>query len=253
VRLQNEMLAALSPSDLGRLHPYLVTFSAPSGRTLFRAGDLVEHVYFPSSAVLSVVTPMADGREVESQTVGRESGVGLAGAMSGLPAANRVFAQVAGEVIRIPAMILRRQARESGTLMDAILRHMDLANSQSEQAAACNALHDAQSRLAKWLLMTQDRVRGDVLPLTQEYLAAMLGIQRTSVSMIAATMKADTVIKYTRGRICISDREKLEDLACECYAASQARLAEVGAYNEVRRGASVAEFTDPQTTAMGPN
>ncbi len=233
MHVQNDMLAALAPSDLGRLRPYLGTISAARGRTLHRSGETIDTVYFPTSAVLSIVTLMADGREVESQTVGFESCVGLAGAMSGLPAINRAFAQVAGDLIQLPAAVLRRQVRESATLMDLVLRHIDLAGSQSEQASACNALHDAQPRLAKWLLMTQDRARGDALPLTQEYLAIMLGIQRTTVTAIAASMKAEKVIKYSRGVIVILDRAKLEALACECYGAGRSRLSQIGKSREI--------------------
>lgn len=214
----------MSAEDLAALAPFMTETPLIGGQELFRVGDRVSDICFPSSAIISIVTPMIDGRSVESATVGFEGAAGLIAGLSGEPAASRVFAQVAGGAIKMPAAKLRARALASPTLMMLILRHIDVSMNQARQSVACNALHDLPSRLARWLLMTEDRIGGPVLPLTQEYLSMMLGVQRTTVTSAALSLKRGGQIVYVRGAITVVDRSRLEHTACECYATDRERF-----------------------------
>lgn len=227
MQLRNEMLCALAAADLKAITPFLREITLRPDEILSEAGDLVRRVYFPSSAVLSVFIIMTDGRAVASATVGYEGASGLTGAMSRLPAAGRTLAQVGGGAIEVDAQHLRRLAGASPTLRETIFRFVDLSARQTEQAVACNVLHPAGPRLARWLLVTQDRTGEPVLPMTQEYLAITLGVQRTTVTKVAAELKAAGLITYARGAIRIRDRAGLERAACECYVARRERWPEV--------------------------
>ena len=224
MNFRNYLLSAMDDGDMAALGPSLTEVALLAGQVLHPAGEMIDMVYFPSSAVVSVVTPTLDGRSVESATVGFESLAGLSAALSGEPSGSRVFTQVGGGAIRLPAARLRDRALESPSLMQLLLRHMDAGICQAQQSVACNALHDAGPRLARWLLMTQDRVAGPVIPLTQEYLAIMLGVQRTTVTLVASALKRAGLIKYRRGVITILDRDGLERESCECYAVSSQRF-----------------------------
>jgi CRP-like cAMP-binding protein len=181
-------------------------------------------VWFPTTAVLSVVTVMTDGRTVESDTVGRESAVGILAALGKAVSTSRTFTQIPGEAVRLPAVALRRQANESARLRTLLMRHA-LANlAQAHQSVACNALHDVGARISRWLLMSQDRTASDGVRLTQEYLAFMVGVQRTTVTRLLAELADDDIIAKHRGRIDILDRDRLEARVCECYATVQANL-----------------------------
>jgi CRP-like cAMP-binding protein len=218
VIFRNYLLRALSADDLTALIPVMRELTLPAGQVLYAVGGPVEAVHFPSTAVLSVVTRMRDGRSVETATVGFESAVGLLPGLGHLPAPSGIFAQIGGAAISIPAAALRQRAIASPQFMQMVLRFAQSNASQADQSVACNALHNVVARLARWLLMTDDRVGNNMVPLTQEYLAVMVGVQRTTVSAAAAELKAAGLIRYVRGRIEIIDRPGLEDRACECYA-----------------------------------
>lgn len=224
VNFRNYFLASMNAADLEALSPFLTETALSNGQVLATPGDRLENIYFPSSAVISIVTPMRDGRSVESGTIGFESVVGLISALSGEPSPNRIFAQIGGGAIRAPVAKLRERCFASPSLMRLALSHIDATACQEQQSVACNALHDASARLARWLLMTQDRVDGPLLPLTQEYLAIMLGVQRTTVTATAVALKKSGLINYQRGAITIADRPGLERHACECYAVGHARF-----------------------------
>ncbi len=200
----------------------------PAGQVLYAVGDVVDAVHFPSTAVLSVVTNMRDGRSVETATVGFESAVGLLSGLGDLPAPSSIFAQIGGAAISVSSEALRQRAAQSPAFMRLILRFAQSNASQSDQSVACNALHNVSARLARWLLMTDDRVGNDTVPLTQEYLAVMVGVQRTTVSAAAAELKAANLIRYVRGRIEIIDRPGLERRACECYGVIHEAFARLG-------------------------
>ena len=224
MNFRNYLLSAIEPEDMAALGPFLTETALSAGQLLHQDEHTVEVIYFPSSAVASVVTPTRDGRSVESATIGFESVTGLPSALSGEPSSSRIFTQVAGTAICLPASRLRERAFQSAALLQLLLRHMEANISQAQQSVACNALHEAGQRLARWLLMTQDRVSGPVVPLTQEYLAIMLGVQRTTVTLVASAFKRAGLIDYRRGAITILDRAGLEREACECYALSKTRF-----------------------------
>jgi CRP-like cAMP-binding protein len=216
VKFRNFLLASLDETDRRALMPDLSEVSFSQGQVLFEVGDEAESVYFPSSAVVSVVTVMRDGRSAESHTIGRESGVGLVNAAGKVAVQSRVFAQVGGAALRLPAPALRRQLASSQTLAEQLMRHVHASLLQAQQFTACNVLHHADQRLARWLLMTADRTGSASFPLTQEYMAVMTGVQRTTVSALANQFKDRGLIRYSRGNIEILDEPGLEKTACEC-------------------------------------
>jgi CRP-like cAMP-binding protein len=231
VQFRNFLLSALTEADLAALSPGLVEVNLSRGQVLFEPEQLVDSIYFPGSACMSVITLMNDGTAVEAATVGRESAVGLMDAITGLPAHMRTFAQIGGSALRVSAKLFRTRMFESPALLELSLKHMRAAALQAEQGVACNVAHDVHSRLARWLLMTQDRTGSADFPLTQEYMAVMTGVQRSTVSMVAASFKKSGIIDYTRGAVSVLNRPALERRACECYAV-------VGrAFEQLRNGA----------------
>lgn len=197
--------------------PHMEEVSLHQAQVIFETDELVDAIYFPGSACISIVTLMADGKAVETATVGRESAVALLDAITGQPTRARHFAQVPGSATRVPAAAFNARMHESHDLLMLTLRHARAIGVQAEQGVACNATHDVHGRLARWLLMTEDRVGAPRFPLTQEYMAVMTGVQRSTVSVMAAALKKAGVIDYSRGSVTIRDRAGLVEHACECY------------------------------------
>jgi CRP-like cAMP-binding protein len=184
---------------------------------LSEPGEEPERVYFPHIGMISLLAIMADGKAVETATVGRE---GVVGAMAGLGLhipLTRAVVQVPLVASRIAAVPFRRVVQASDTLRDMIVRYNDVLLGQVQITAACNALHPIQKRLARWILQTRDRIDTDSVPLTQELLSEMLGVRRSSISEIANRLQATGLIRYSRGMIEIVNRPELEAAACECY------------------------------------
>ncbi|MDQ0466594.1 CRP-like cAMP-binding protein [Caulobacter ginsengisoli] len=217
MNFRNAFLAAVDVADLGVISPHLLEISLQRGDAVLEVGDMPAHVVFPGSAVISVVTVMEDGRCVETATIGHESGVAMLDAAIDEPVKSRVFTQITGSAIRLPASVFRERLTQSPNFLRLALRHARANARQTEQHVACNMLHDLDRRLAKWLLMTADRVGGDRFMLTQDYMAVMTGAQRTTVSATAARLKTAGLVAYTRGQVNILDRAGLERRACECY------------------------------------
>jgi CRP-like cAMP-binding protein len=217
----NHFLDSLDDADIVRLRPHLENVHLARGDVLDEPGQPIASVYLPIHSILSVVTVMRDGSQIESRTVGRESGYGLLHALGSPISYERMLVQVSGPAWRVPLAMLKAVAVESGPLTRAIVHHAQATLIQSAQAVACNSLHGAEQRLCRWLLMTQDRLASDLVPLTQEHLAIMLGVQRTTVTALASELQAKGYIAYSRGRITIRDRAALERSACECYEAIQ--------------------------------
>ncbi len=217
----NHVLANISEADAQRVFTAISVNTFEFNKILSEPGGDVDTVYFPVGAVLSVLNMMEDGRCVESSTIGREGAFGLIHAMGAPVSLNRVVVQVRGDCLTIPAEPFRQAALESPPLLNMVVRHIQAELAQTGQGVACNALHEVEPRLCRWLLMTQDRMVGDVeiVPLTHEYLALMLGIHRTSVTVAARALQRRGLIDYARGKIHILSREGLEQGACECYAA----------------------------------
>jgi CRP-like cAMP-binding protein len=212
------MLDYLDERDLDLLMPHLTEIYLEQNAILAEPGRQVEAAYFPTGAVLSVITIMEEGQGVEACTIGHESAYGLLHALGSSLALERVISQIGGSALKIPTSRLKAVAAKSTSLTDLMIRHVQVNVAQSQQSVACNAIHHVESRLCRWLLMSQDRTKNGKLPLTQEFLGYMLGVQRTTVTGAARALQSAGLIRYVRGQIEIVDRPGLEDGACECYA-----------------------------------
>lgn len=221
---RNQLLRRLTDSDRTALASDLQPVFLASGDILYEPDYPVDWVYFPTTAVLSVVTVMADGRTVESDTIGYESVVGALAALGGSPAVGRTFVQIAGEALRIQSSRIRHQADASANFRRLLIRHAYANLAQAHQSAACNALHELEQRLCRWLLMSQDRTASTQVRLTQQYLATMLGVQRTTVTETLRGLADKGLIRRGRARIEILNRPRIEALACECYETVQDNL-----------------------------
>ncbi|RAK58711.1 Crp/Fnr family transcriptional regulator [Phenylobacterium hankyongense] len=217
----NHFLDSLTSRDIRALKPHLSRVELERNRVLDEVGQPIAAVYLPIDSILSVVTVMQSGAQVESRTIGRESGYGLLNALGSPISYERMLVQCGGRAWRAPLPTLRELGLRSPTLTQAIVRHAQATIIQSAQSTACNTLHSAEQRLCRWLLLTQDRLRSDVVPLTQEHLSIMLGVQRTTVTAVASQLQERGSISYVRGKITIRDRPDLLRGACECYAAIQ--------------------------------
>jgi CRP-like cAMP-binding protein len=215
----NHFLDSLGDGDVARLRDDLGDVSFERNAVLDHAGGVMHFAYFPVDSILSVLTVMRDGAQVESRTIGREGGYGLLQALGAPISYERTICQVGGRTWRLPLDTLRAAAGASPVIREAIVRHAQASLLQAAQSTACNTLHRAEQRLCRWLLLTQDRLAADVLPLTQEHLSIMVGVQRTTVTATALQLQERGVITYSRGKIRVLDRPALERCACECYAA----------------------------------
>ena len=215
--MTNGLICALDGETYDRLEPYLAHRSFERGEVFYEPGDLMSHVYFPHSGVISLLSVMDDGSAIETSTVGRESAVGLLAGLTPLQAFSRVIGQSRGYVSYIEASRLRVATAHSAALRDVILRHCDALLAHAQQSVACNALHDVEERFCRWLLTCHDRADGDELAVTQEFLAMMLGVQRTTVTQVAGMLQDAGLISYQRGRVTILNRAGLQARACECY------------------------------------
>jgi CRP-like cAMP-binding protein len=215
--LDNKLLAALPRSQFNLLVPHLVTATLPQGTVAYETGDEVDQVYFPHSGMFSLLAVMRDGKAIETATVGRE---GVVGAMSGLGLYRslvRVVVQLPLTASKIASSQFRKLIATSEALRDLGIHYNEILLTQARVTAACNALHPVEARFCRWLLQSADRAASDTVTLTQELLAEMLGVRRTSVTEVAGKMQNEGVITYSRGVIRILDRGGLERLSCECY------------------------------------
>jgi len=215
---RNRLLATLSHADQSLLAPHMQEVSHKIGVLLQEAGEPIEHVYFPRQGMISLLAVMLDGQGIETATVGREGVVGAMSAFGLRRSFTRGVVQAPLVASRISSTQLEITLQKSVRLRNLMVSYNQLLLAQVQQTAACNALHTTESRLARWLLQTRDRVDGDELPLTQEFLSQMLGVQRTTVTLIARQLERAGLILHRRGRITVVDRKGLEDVACECYA-----------------------------------
>jgi len=178
----------------------------------------MDRIYFPTDGVISLVVALSDGFMVEAGMFGSNSVVGGGSALDGRLAINQGIVQVAGSSLTIDSGVLRKLATESNTLRTALMRHELMNLALTQQVAACNARHELDEKLCRWLLQTRDLLGSNTLPLTQEFLAQMLGVHRTSVTLIARKLQESGLIKYRRGHIDVLDAIHLGDAACECYS-----------------------------------
>lgn len=225
-RKGNRLLAALSPRELDVLAPHLEPMVLERGKVLFEPGDDVTTTYFPchrTMASLLIVT--RDGREVEAATIGREGAVGGIVSEGHKPAFGRAVVQIPGTVFAISTSHLEAAKIGSPRFGDLFSRYADALLAQMMQGVACNALHRAEERCARWLLAVHDRAGDKIIHLTQESLAEMLGVQRTTVTAITGALQSRGLVRTHRGGVEVIDRLGLERAACECYAAVEQHFA----------------------------
>jgi CRP-like cAMP-binding protein len=216
--LDNALLSALPRGEFDQLlRPHLTSQATPQGYLVLESGDEFDHVWFPHSGMVSLLVVLSDGKSIETATVGRE---GVVGAMSGLGLYRslvRAVVQLPMGVSRIPSAQFRKIAAQSDAIREMCIRYNEVLLSQARITAACNAVHPGEARFCRWLLQSAERAGDETVALTQEFLAEMLGVRRTSVTEVASKLQAAGVISYSRGVIKIIDRAGLEAAACECY------------------------------------
>jgi CRP-like cAMP-binding protein len=222
VQISNRLLTSLAAADSEVLRPHLQAMDMAQGTVLFETGDPVERVYFPYTGLISLVVSLSSGQMIETGIVGRDSLVGTYSALDGKIAINKAIVQMAGVVAVLPVGQLRSLAEASLGFRTTLVRHEQFMLVQAQQSAACNAVHPLEARLSRWLLRCRDLTGSDNLDLTQEFLGQMLGVQRSTVSVVASTLQKAGLIRYRRGHIHIADSAGLQDAACECYAAVKA-------------------------------
>jgi CRP-like cAMP-binding protein len=217
----NWLLAALPDSARDALLAQCERVDTPVEMIISEGNERMEYAYFPSSGCLSVVTVQSDKMEAEAGSVGWEgmTGLSLLHRVSSVP--TRCIVQVGGSALRVPTDAFIEQLTTNRPLLALMHRYAQFWSEQSSWAIGCNGLHTIEQRCARWLLHTHDRVDGDVVPLTQEFLAVMLAVRRASVSLAAESLQKQGLITYRRGKIVIVDRAGLEEAACYCYGAIQ--------------------------------
>jgi CRP-like cAMP-binding protein len=219
---KNKILDALPPEDYERLAPHLHAVKMPQGQTLYRHEQRIEQLYFPTGSMISLVAQLSDGASVEVGITGFEGMVGMPVVLGVDVSPHECMVQLPDGAIQVRAEAIKSEFRRGGALQALLLRYTQSLLLMSSQVATCNRAHMVGERLARWLLMSQDRYQNDELPLTQEFLAMMLGTRRAGVTEAALILQTEDVIKYRRGHITITDRKGLEDSACECYAVVKA-------------------------------
>jgi CRP-like cAMP-binding protein len=213
----NRLLAAMEPEDFTRLEPHLEIVDLPRGKVLYESGETIQHAYFPHDCVVSLVAVMEDGATAEMAVFGCEGVFGLISASFSLESLGRYIVHVPGTVSRVEVEQLQTALNASATLRELIRRYLAALFTQVLHSVACNAVHGVEARCCRWILSTHDRVHRDTLPLTHETLAEMLGVQRSTVSIITRTLQTAGLITQSRGGIMVMDRARLEEAACECY------------------------------------
>jgi CRP-like cAMP-binding protein len=215
---QNLLLAALPADEYKRIVPSLETIPLKLKTILHESGDPIEYVYFPGGGFCSMLTVLKDGSMVEVATIGREGMVGVTAVLDGNPVSSTSMVQ--GETdtcYRMKADAFRQEMERRGVFYELLTHYAQALVGFIMQSTACNAVHSVEQRLARWLLMARDRMGRDDFPLTQEFVAMMLGASRPTVTIVAGTLQKAGLIKYRRGHVTILDRERLEAASCECY------------------------------------
>ena len=214
----NWLLAALEPEDFAALEPHLAVIELPLKQVLYEAGDPIRYAYFPHHAVVSLVNVLEDGNTVEVALFGRGGVVGLLSALVTREAFGRYVVQMAGTASRIAVAHLDEVRNAHPKLQRLIASYGEVLLGQTFQILSCNAVHPVEARCCRWILMMHDRAEQDTLPLTHEFLAEMLGVQRSTVSVVTRTLQTAGLIQQGRGSITVTDRAGLEETVCECYS-----------------------------------
>jgi CRP-like cAMP-binding protein len=215
---RNQLLAALPLADWQRWLPQLEAVELPLGTVLYESGSTLGHVYFPTTAIVSLLYVMQNGASAEIAVVGREGIVGVALFMGGESTPSRAVVQSAGQGYRLNSKAVKREFEASPAVMHLLLRYTQALITQMAQTAVCNRHHSLDQQLCRWLLLSLDRLSGSELRMTQELIANMLGVRREGVTEAALKLQKAELIQYSRGRIVVLDRPGLEQRSCECYA-----------------------------------
>lgn len=218
---QNHLLAALSPEVQGRLFPYLELVSLPLRGLLYESKRPMRHVYFPTDSIVSLQYQMENGASTALLVVGNEGLLGITLFLGGESTPSRSLVQSAGYAYRLPRSHVKAEFNRHGQLLLLMLRYTQALITQVAQTAVCNRHHSIDQQLCRWLLLSMDRLSGNRLTMTQEFIGNMLGVRREGVTQAASKLQSQGVISYARGMITVLDRPKLEALSCECYAVVQ--------------------------------
>jgi CRP-like cAMP-binding protein len=214
----NHLLAMLPDTEWQRWLPQLEPVEMPLGQVLYESGTTLRHVYFPTTAIVSLLYVMENGASAEIAVVGNEGIVGISLFMGGGSTPSRAVVQSAGEGFRLKAQTIQEEFNRSGPVMHLLLRYTQALITQMAQTAVCNRHHSLDQQLCRWLLLSLDRLRGNELAMTQELIANMLGVRREGVTEGALKLQSAGLIRYARGHISVLDRAGLEERTCECYA-----------------------------------
>ena len=215
--VSNKILLSISDSEYNSLRPHLEYVRLPNHLVLHEGGEKLDFVYFLNRGLISLVVVMKDGRTAEAGVVGNEGYTGIPAIVGLSRGPLRAVVQVTGDGFRVKVGALQNTLESTPHLQMMLHRYAVVRSMQVAQTAACNRLHNIEQRLARWLLMTQDRVDSESLPITHDFLATMLGTDRPTVSLAAGLLQKKGIIEYTRGAVKVVNRKKLEDSACECY------------------------------------
>lgn len=215
---QNHLLAAMPKPVWDRWRPELEFVEMPLGRVLYESGSTMTHVYFPTTAIISLLYVMENGASAEIAVVGNEGIVGISLFMGGESTSSRAVVQSSGWGYRLKAKAMKDEFNNNGPVLHLLLRYTQALITQMAQTAVCNRHHTLDQQLCRWLLLSLDRLHGDELAMTQELIANMLGVRREGVTECALKLQAAGIIRYQRGRITVLDRAALELRTCECYA-----------------------------------
>jgi CRP-like cAMP-binding protein len=226
--VSNKLLLSIADSDYSSLRPHLEYLSLPNHLVLHEAGEKLQFVHFPNRGLISLVVVMKDGKTAEAGIVGNEGFTGTLAAVGLNRSPLQAVVQITGNGFRLKVRALQSTLESAPRLQWMLSRYAAIRSMQVAQTAACNRLHDIEQRLARWLLMTQDRVDSESLAITHDFLATMLGTDRPSVSLAAGVLQRKELIEYTRGAVEIVNRKKLEDSACECYGVIRQYDGELG-------------------------
>ena len=215
---QNHLLAALPAAEFGRLTPHLELVTMPLGEALYESGGHLQHVYFPTTSIVSLLYVLEDGASAEIAIVGNEGILGISLFMGGETTPSRAVVQSAGHGYRLRAQVLKQEFNRGGPVLRLLLRYTQALITQMARTAVCNRHHSIEQQLCRWLLLSLDRLSSDSLTMTQELIANMLGVRREGVTEAAGKLHHAGLIRYSRGRIEVLDRPGLENAVCECYA-----------------------------------
>jgi CRP-like cAMP-binding protein len=223
---RNRLLLALSPSNLKRLMPQLEHVRCQSNEILMDADSSLDHVYFPDSGVISIVAVYADGTEIEMATIGREGCTGLQAVFGTRTSSVRLLIQIPGSAAKMPRRAFTRALDSMPSFRSLMFAYVEAFIEQVLVSVACNGAHSLKQRLARWLLMMRDRTDDDTLPITQNLLAEMLGVQRPSITNVIRLLERAGSIECGRGQVTILDRPRLMQASCECYRLVRERIAQ---------------------------